>query len=231
MNTEQEILIKKFVTKTLTNEEIPVFKDFYKHNSEFKSETDITLEMIIALNAAHKLNAGNQKKKLKLRIYTWVAAAASIVLLISIWFLFSQKTAMDNQKLFTQFYKMPSGIEKKLGVESIEKSIFHAFETYEKKLFAQAFTEFSAIPDSAMDMRLFKAICLMEIKKENEAIIVFDSLIKENHINRNDAEWYKGLTYLKTGKIIQAKEIFTGISKSSSQYKMMAKKILDEMDE
>jgi len=108
-----------------------------------------------------------------------------------------------------------------------------AMEMYEQKDYAKAIVMFKNILQkdaSRIGLNLYTGISHMEINEYQQAGKSFKNVIKNKQsLYFDQAEWYLGFCYLKTGNREKAKEQFMKIASSKSYYRDKAKKIIAHM--
>lgn len=176
-----------------------------------------------------------------LKIFYWVAAGAAVVLLI-----FGINHIMINNtsdKLFTEYYvplekkKSFSDITKLRGsfVLSERDSLFisEGMNLYENKMYAKALSKFNEISDDyySNEVSVFKAVCLLEIEQYFKASVLLETAVSNNSKKwefYQDAQWYLALSYYKTKRLKEAKNVLEIIISEKGIYAKRAEEMLNK---
>ena len=141
------------------------------------------------------------KRQQKSKVRKLVMSITSIAAIIAI--VFSFNIYQDNRrmdKLFETYYT-PLEYDSQLmsrGEETISSELSSAMESYQKEDYASALQMFETIPDVDENYLIYKAICLLETKKTEDAITLLEQLVANGEGTEyyQQACWYLALTYL-----------------------------------
>ena len=141
------------------------------------------------------------KRQQKSKVKKFVMSITSIAAIIAI--VFSLNIYQDNRrmdKLFETYYT-PLEYDSQLmsrGEENISPELASTMETYQKEDYASALQMFETIPDVDENYLIYKAICLLETKKTEDAITLLEQLVANGEGTEyyQQACWYLALTYL-----------------------------------
>ena len=141
------------------------------------------------------------KRQQKSKVRKLVMSITSIAAIIAI--VFSLNIYQDNRrmdKLFETYYT-PLEYDSQLmsrGEENISPELASTMETYQKEDYASALQMFETIPDVDENYLIYKAICLLETKKTEDAITLLEQLVANGEGTEyyQQACWYLALTYL-----------------------------------
>ena len=141
------------------------------------------------------------KRQQKSKVRKLVMSITSIAAIIAI--VFSFNIYQDNRrmdKLFETYYT-PLEYDSQLmsrGEETISSELASAMESYQKEDYASALQMFETIPDVDENYLIYKAICLLETKKTEDAITLLEQLVANGEGTEyyQQACWYLALTYL-----------------------------------
>ena len=151
------------------------------------------------------------KRQQKSKVRKLVMSITSIAAIIAI--VFSFNIYQDNRrmdKLFETYYT-PLEYDSQLmsrGEETISPELTSAMEAYQSKDYATALQRFNAMPQVDENYLIYKAICLLETDKTEDAISLFEELVDNGEGTEyyQQACWYLALAYLyehKEEKIIE----------------------------
>ena len=142
------------------------------------------------------------KRQQKSKVKKFVMSITSIAAIIAI--VFSLSIYQDNRrmdKLFDTYY-IPLEYDSQLmsrGEENISPELASTMETYQKEDYASALQMFETIPDVDENYLIYKAICLLETKKTEDAITLLEQLVANGEGTEyyQQACWYLVLAYLR----------------------------------
>ncbi len=240
-------LIYKYLHDTLSPEESDAFnalktdKDFTDallRESLIKKALDKDREekvtsFIEAIEKKHELkqkkNIRGNKNKLWTLILALVIISSLMIFLVP---KLIQGNNSTNEVLFAEYYTAyPVEVITRGTVDELSESYKSALKSYSTKDYQSAFNKFQEIDGNYDKINLYKAICLIETKKYDEAM----SFLKRNQSSenvdiKNESEWYLSLSYLKGGDLDNAKSILDKISLSANHpYKADALKLLNDL--
>ena len=141
------------------------------------------------------------RRQQKSRVKRYIMSITSIAAVIAI--VFSLNIYQDNRrmdKLFETYYT-PLEYDSQLmsrGEETISSELASAMESYQKEDYATALQKFETIPDVDENYLIYKAICLLETKKTEDAITLLEQLVANGEGTEyyQQACWYLALAYL-----------------------------------
>ena len=164
------------------------------------------------------------------QIVFWMIAA-SILLLSIFWFV--KPNGNKIEQLYAQHYHPYDLNTQSRNMDNATLWI-EAQSFYTGKAYAKAFPLFeSLLQEQATNVlaQLGAGICLLETNQPSKAIGYFDRIINSNDLLYKDqAQWYKGMAFLKLKDSETAKKIFEQLaSKPSADHHQAAKKILQQL--
>ena len=141
------------------------------------------------------------KRQQKSKVKKFIMSITSIAAIIAI--VFSLNIYQDNRrmdKLFETYYT-PLEYDSQLmsrGEETISPELASTMEAYQKEDYASALQMFETIPDVDENYLIYKAICLLETKKTEDAITLLEQLVANGEGTEyyRQACWYLALAYL-----------------------------------
>jgi len=251
--TQQE-LIQKYLSNTLSEKDQVLF-DAEKTNLTFKKELlaqaellnsielskDIDLRnKLESLDAASttedskvvSINQGRQAKRFSLLKY----AAMFAVLLAAVFVLkenLNTNQDFDSNQLYAEYYQvMPAEFNQRSNGESLNEVFGYAMENYKSKNYTSALDLLKKLDANSTKVQLYKAICYTELDNGSQALSLLKSVSENGKLEeKQNAEWYLSLLYLKQSKLSLAKETLKKITKQGDHlFLSKAKKLLKELN-
>ena len=141
------------------------------------------------------------KRQQKSKVKKFIMSITSIAAIIAI--VFSLNIYQDNRrmdKLFETYYT-PLEYDSQLmsrGEENISPELTSAMESYQKEDYAITLQKFEAIPNVDENYLIYKAICLLETERTEDAITLLEKLVANGEGTEyyQQACWYLALIYL-----------------------------------
>lgn len=160
------------------------------------------------------------------------AVAAVILVLIGV-SSFNNSTT-SSQELYSNYldkgeltYYVVRSVSNDVSVDSAQQLFFKG--KYKKALpYIQLQMEKPGVDLPAF--QLMKGVSLIELKKYNDALVVFDQLIASDYLDAQKGYWYKGLLYLKKGEKQNAQNIFMKIKEEKLYNFEQASEILESLE-
>jgi tetratricopeptide (TPR) repeat protein len=190
------------------------------------------------MNAIHKKSFGNLIPDLQvsksLKNIVYATAGIAVVMAITALFLVNGLGSGSADKLYAQYYKPASiNMSFRSSGDRLNNDIRSAMTFYDNKKYTEAIQLFEKIlkeDNSRIGLNLYSGIAHMEIKQYADANARFKTIIdqKANPFIES-AEWYLGLSYLKTNDKDKAKEVFANLAGGGVYYKKDARRILKEL--
>ena len=182
------------------------------------------------LNAAKHAVSGRQKV---MRVLSWAAGFLLLISLVAVFVL--HRKAASSDTLFASYYAPYTGFMKVRGATpASEGELEKAMILYNNKEYkdAAALLEGSLRqPGHAAVEGLYLAICYMEMQEFYKAIALLQPIASgSDALVTDQANWYLGLVFLKTGKRAAAKQCFTNLVQDSSSYAGRAAEILRKLN-
>jgi tetratricopeptide (TPR) repeat protein len=159
-----------------------------------------------------------------------VASLAVFVLIGSGIFLFTYRT-IPADKLFEKYYQPYDGLMNvRSGSTQMTDILVKAMQKYEDREFESALLLFETVlanDSENITSRFYSGISYLETERYTVAEKSFEVVIDhDDNLFIEQAEWYLGLCYLKTGETELAKSMFTTIAKADGYYGKSASRIL-----
>ena len=243
MNDQDYLLFEKYLAKELSPEELTLFENRLKNDSEFKKSLDTYKELnnflahkfenenatndfqknVKNISATYFNNATSTTKIIKFKAWQY-AMAASVVLFFGIYSynLFSVPSYSD----FANYETIS------LSVRSSENRTLQNAETaFNDKNFIQAEKEFELLlktDATNQEFQLYKAISEIELNKFNESEKALKNISSGNSVYKHQATWYLALIKLKQKEYKECATILHTIPQDADQYKL-AQKLLKKL--
>lgn len=180
------------------------------------------------LTVAHRSN----------RSWTWLAAAASVaILVVAGWWLFLKPQAVEpfnNETLADTYVKKDAAPvwSATMGNETPEEKEAKAKEAYQKGDFTQAVSLFEAIPPTTKEHFFYLGVAALKQQKP-DAQKTIDNLLKArtlaNGWQEDATNWYLTLAYIRLGKITEAQTELNNIIKIGRDNVNSAKELLQKL--
>ena len=231
---DKELLIAKYISKTLSTEEQTMFERLLDTDKAFKDEVKFQESVKLAATAKGHQQLKSRFQALEKEIVStknrsvwWLAAASILVLVTCVFYFFNMNVSSD--ELYANYYEPAKNIVHPIVRDIKEKDTkTNAFIAYQKKDYKTAQQLFSAIYVSTNESEFlfYEAISLLEINNIDDAIIRLES-----HKNYTDAlspktNWYLALAHLKNNNITEVKSILNDIIIDKSAFKFKEAKAL-----
>lgn len=232
---DKETLIANYFSGKLTVEEKQEFERLLINDPEFKKQVSFEKKVKAsifkqnhnALKSDLKTIENNLSRKALLKKWYWIAASVVIFIAISFTFFGNKK---NNEALFAQYYTTAANTSHPI-VRTENKAInkeLKAYIAYENKDFKNAIPLFNEAYNNIKKSELlfYKAICLLETNKTNEAISMFLKHQTFKDVLYSKSMWYLALTYLKENQTVTAKQVLNIICENPENYNYKNAKIL-----
>jgi len=203
----------------------------YKRVNDAIEQPD-KIQLFETLRDIHNQNQQKSGKKIFQLPTRWVAIAASIVILLTVGIsLIWMQSGLNNSELYQQYFAPETAaFNFRSSMTSLEQPVLQGMQFYELHDYDAALEMFDKAPNNLMG-KLYGGLSLMELGEFDKALNKFDYIIQHNdNLFIDQAEWYLGLCYLRTGKQKQAVETFEKIAEQRGVYKTKAQKILHEIN-
>lgn len=242
MDSNDYILIDRYLQGELSNEEVRSFKQRLKDDEEFAGEYSLRKGMDIFLekernqpNLESSLERlgdeffEEEKKKTTFsiyrnRIFIGLAAAAAIALALIIWNPFEATSLYDQYAIH-----QPISLTEKSTTAAIGTKAEKEFNT---KNYKEAYKSLSTYIEQKPDdqkAKLALGISALELDKLEEASSTFSAIQNSNSALKEYGTWYLALTYLKKGDNEKAKSLLTKITSTEKNLFEKATKLLKSL--
>jgi len=256
--TELEyLLIEKFLDNTLSDEERKLFDQKISELKEFSEEVKFQAEVASFLHAIGKSSIKNDvqqiyakykeeqvepstTKSISLYTYTtkwWMVAASIGIIVVSLVVVLFLDFKKPYETAFDDYYKPYKGLivtrnsTMPLVSDIVSGKSFYGTGNYEKAL-AYFLKARPAFKERTLRKQLDLLIsnCYLNMGDDMKALFYLNQIEREANATFavDSRNWYKALTYLKMGNIVNSKLILEKIKMSNSLYANDAEKLLSE---
>lgn len=199
--------VEGYFKKTLSEKEEKQFMNDVSSDKELRrvfeeyqlavDATDQHVEKDLRSKFAGWRNAQNKEKKRSLIIS--IGIAASILLLIGVYFISNRGFKINgHDQLAIEFYELPDTPERTMGDEDRHWSM--GVDAFSRQMFVQAIDEWKKIEDADPEVNYYLAHCYFNIEEYNKAIALFLDLSSGTSVFSFSSDWYLALAYLASDK-------------------------------
>lgn len=235
--SDQE-LIEKFLRGELLDSEKLIF-DSRKKDEGFLAllETSVIaykgrLSLKETLQKVGEEVASEKPKSTRKSIFWTSGIAASILLLVSIYFFGTQK--LNNEALFSTYFEAyPNAytIKGSTNNNTLSQKAFGFYDTTQYKLASTTFDKIATERVLNSSEHFYFGISLLYIDEIENAKVQFKKVASE-HPLYNEAQWYTSLSLIKQDSLDKAKNILTNQKlQFSASRRNNVKSLLDELTE
>lgn len=167
-----------------------------------------------------------------IRSFRWYYAAAAVIILIVSVVVIMQNIDSGQDNIVASHYEPFVFMPEQTRSEAHEPEFAQLFQYYEHVEYLKTIElinqiEVSERPDI---VRFMHANALQAVDNFDEAIPIYESLVKSNSDYLTGAKWYLSLCYLSVNRTSEAKEILADLSQVSSSYANKALKLLNDLE-
>jgi len=247
------LLIEKYIKGDLTPEELDAFKSLLKNGKNFADDVNLykDIESTLTSRANNQEEANKLKNTLenlgkdfiidpnkdegsnsvkdtsikvfKLQRFSKYLVAASLVLLATIFWLKNENPAYED---FANYEYVDMVVRGNFNKTVVKAQNAFNIKDYENAL--KAFNILLENDNSNAEFQLYKAICLVELDKFNEADAIYKKIRNGKSIYKNKAIWYLALSKLKQKEYASCKKVLKDLPNDAEDFEM-AKKLLDKL--
>ena len=217
---QEELVLYKQIDRAISDKEV----------LDLESQLD---EIYAELNPTEPKKTPS-RNRIKPGVLKIAGLTLGLALIVSLAIFEMAPRQLSNADIYNKYYQpYESNMNFRSGDESVNVELRTAMEKYQQKDYSKAIVMFENIlhkDASRIGLNLYTGISHMEINEYQQARKSFNKVIDhKQNLYIDQAEWYLGFCYLKTGNREKAKEQFTKIANSQSYYKEKAKKIVSRM--
>ena len=247
MNTKIENSIERFISGSMSKEEMEDFKNRLSSDAEFEKEylTSLAAHQLIThagrLELKEKLesfeskitsNSLGDKKVIPLWVKRTIPIAALLVIFFGVYQFTILNRSLSAEEVYDQYYESYSdpGVIRNSENETLVNwetaSIF-----YHEKNFEEAIPYFERSkeegPSYLAEFYIGVSLLSQEPSNYELALISFEEVLKTDNDFHQQSLWYKGLALLKANRLEEATDIFENIVDVKGYKHLKAKEIID----
>jgi hypothetical protein len=175
---------------------------------------------------------GRAKRETKRKlIYRISAVAAILILAFGIWGIFGPKSTPDD--LFSEYYKPYNIIDGQTrSYKQTDEQFVEIMRIYKAGQYNNVTLKLKSWikkDNNSPKILLIYGIAQIEQHNYENAIFIFNEILKDGGEFSIEAKWYLALCYLKIKNNNKAKDLLRDLSKTPGIYKDMAIELLDEL--
>jgi tetratricopeptide (TPR) repeat protein len=241
-------LIHPYLDGSLSESEKEAFEAEMKKDELLRNEVNLHREVDAALAETDILRLRSQLKRmhrkasrsrdevriLSLRPLQAITAVAAVALLLvaSAWiFTLMNQSSLSAEDIYEMYYQPDDAVMvmRSGSSGSEEAMLMEALRKYENNDFEGALKLLKK-DNSNLMVHFYSGLAYMEIEHFNEAIRSFQTILDDQqNLFVEQALWYQGLCYIKTGRTDKAKEVFGDLLFPGSAYKTRVEFILKNL--
>jgi len=241
--------IEKYLNGELTSEEFSEFEKRLENDSEFAREVLLYINVDKAISEINVIDLRmkihdiyekiNSQKQVRHQLFPlkwqYLAAAATITLIVSMGVSIIGKNRINNDELLDKYYSAyeAEGIVRGASdnVSKFYQDALNAYNRHDYKTSAIKFKEQLDEDFTNIQCHFYYGISCFEINDIREAIKSFQLIIDHNNnLYVEQAQWYLGLCYLKLFDTQKAISIFNSIIQEDSTYREKAEEIVRKLN-
>lgn len=148
----------------------------------------------------------------------WWAAAAAIALLVTAWFFLRPATP---EQLYAQYRTFPEASFTLRASDPGQQTLENAATSFNAKNYSAALELLQsqlATDPANLEAQFFSSLCLLELKRYDEAIATLEPISNTANSWADEAQWYLALSYLRQNKEEECAAILRQIPQSNWHY-------------
>jgi tetratricopeptide (TPR) repeat protein len=249
MSTNEKL--EMYLSNGLPRKETDTFREHLHKDSDLRKELKVrrdiedalketdfnmfqdTIEQIV--RSEEVINTPSGFSRLRTSSFRWLAAAASVAVLIigaNVAFLFNEQS-YEPQELYSMYYKpYDSYVSVRSGNIDTDDIFIQALMKYEKQEFDETIALLNRIievDNMNIASMFYLGVSFIETGRYADAYNSFTKIVDHNdNLFIEQAEWYLGLTFLRSNEQEKARKQFETIAESQSFYNEKAKELLQQ---
>ncbi|MFN8208355.1 MAG: hypothetical protein U0T82_13250 [Bacteroidales bacterium] len=183
------------------------------------------------LLAQARVEYHNQSRREKLRKIFWASAAATILLLASLYIWQSFYSGKKSgEALYAMYYRTYPSAQVTRSASPGDQSLHDAYRAYEQRDFDAAYNLFlmeaEKNPDS-ITPRFYMGICALETNRVHKAISLFREVSQSRTSPyRSHAQWFLALSLIRSGETRKSVRQLEEIVAEDNMYSLLAEELL-----
>ena len=157
-------------------------------------------------------------------------AAAGIVLVVALYFVFNTLGKPSTEELYNEFYEPYSAYAPVTmrGEEGIDTPMKEAMLAYENGDYAVAAEKLETLPPS-VDRDFYLAHSYLSAGEQQKAVPLLEQLAETGAEPTSTINWYLALAYLKDGHTAESREILERLTVHDNSYQLKARQLLKDL--
>ncbi|PCH76692.1 MAG: hypothetical protein COB98_05480 [Flavobacteriaceae bacterium] len=232
MKEEIYSLFEAYLQGELQGEELESFEKKLEKDTEFKANfmayTEVEQSLKSSMGHASEeqalratlnsfRNKENETEKgsvFKLKSYVWMAVAASVLLLFSVYIY----KATDTPSYTEYALHQPLETGTRGTLDSNAKAAEKAFNSKDYTTAVKELSVLLAKDRGNVEWQLYYGISLIEIDKIATAVTILGPISSGNSVYKYTAQWYTALGYLKSGKLEWCKGVLEEMPLEAAEF-------------
>lgn len=242
--------VERYLKGLMSTEEQSQLEQKMDEDEEFRHEVELHRDLLKGIEYHYKqklksdlkqreTSESDQKaqRSVRLMYVSWVAIAASLLVLIGgAWFFYWQ-ASLPPEQLYSQYQKpypnvaQPVERQTQDAMEGDQKA-FYLYEKGDYEEASQLFNQLLTNQSNNIAYLFYKAQSDMHRGAHDTAIKGFQQVIDQNNNDNrygHPARWYLALCYLQTNDIEQSRSLLKDISKSDGEFANKAQELLAKL--
>jgi len=235
----------QYLDDTLSEEERKIFLDELKKNHELKKEFDEHCLLVDGIRQQGRLALQQKMHEWDLEIdeqegsgsrtiqgFRWYYAAAALLILVISSLLINNLWNESHEELIAAYYTPYTYIpETTRGEPDAARKYEDIYHQYDLKQYRSVVSRIEAIDQSNRStlMMFILGSAYQALGEEENAVPVYQGIIKGNSSYVNGATWYLALCHLSLGQVESAKDLLQKLQSSQSSYAKKAQQILSDL--
>jgi len=229
-------LVREYVNGTLPEEQLKALEERLKQDQTFAEEFEHQKELVesvVLFNRTQLKQQLSSEDKSGQKSSTlgsggrrwWLAAASLVLMVVAGYFLLWDQ--VDNEQLFSEYYQPYYNVladNQRSG-----NGVSNAMKWYDQGDYTKALESLNneSIDAEGRLISFYKGICYLELNQIDQAESVFTNLKQQPDFELHQAaHWYLGLSYLKGGNLVDAKNVFKELADKKGPYQQRAQQVL-----
>ncbi len=244
MEKDKEQLIEAYFSGTLTQAQQKELEWLLHNDSDFSESFNFEKEVheTIVYNERQVLksrfrNLDKSEAKPVRNLTPWWYAAASVLLLVSaVWFFSDRQAEVSTEKLYAEYMEpYPNILTPKVrGNADADKLMAEALSFYDQEAYSEAVTLLEQIHKEQPNdqVAFYLAISHLMLQEANASISLLESDILKNsqHFSPAIVNWYLGMAFLQQNDREQALSYFKLVEVSNDSLSEHAKRIVKALE-
>lgn len=203
-------------------------KEIKELENYLKSDDAKEIKNTIEITNSNYNKKAKPVKTIKLKLYSFIVVAASIILLIGFYISNGNQNLYNN---YNSWEELPSLIERGATENNLLQNAENTFIKQNYSEANQLYTKYLSQNETTnYNIYLYLGITELELNQDKKALSTFNKIIESNSLDASKGYWYKALVYLKTKDSINAIKQLEIIVNNSENFKFAeAKKILEAL--